>query len=380
MALKSKLGALFVAVGTSLLASSLSHAATVGERAFTVANYPVEAAAKDAVAAKERAIGDGQQAAFRSLLKRIVPVTAYKSLDRLKAVKASDVLDGFAVRTETNSPTRYIASLDFSFQPDAVRQLLQREGVPFIETQAQRTVLIPVTREAPAAPGDAKAAAPVSEFRPATGSWNDVWKGLDLDNTLTPVKVEALRTVIHSDTLKMALSGDDNGTRILAGEYKSDEIVVAIAEADPQAKRLDVTLTGRDAVGPINWKRSYRVADGDMAYTMELAAVVTLGVLEGRWKAVGSGAARDGAMPGPSGPEIVIGVEFQSLAEWNDIRGRLLAMSGVDDMRIGAVSARAAEVTLRYPGGGGSLANDLSPQGLALRNAGGSGWVLRAGY
>ncbi len=46
---------------------------------FTVANYPVEARADNAVAAKDRALADGQQAAFRSLLKRLVPVTAYRA-------------------------------------------------------------------------------------------------------------------------------------------------------------------------------------------------------------------------------------------------------------------------------------------------------------
>ena len=60
--------------------------------AFTVGNYPVEARAKDAVAAKEKALADGQQAAFRSLLKRIVPVTAYDRLNRVSAVKAGDLI------------------------------------------------------------------------------------------------------------------------------------------------------------------------------------------------------------------------------------------------------------------------------------------------
>ncbi|MEL7047619.1 MAG: hypothetical protein AAFO75_01430, partial [Pseudomonadota bacterium] len=40
------------------------------DRAFTAANYPVFATAKDAVAAKRSALKDGQQAALRSVLKR----------------------------------------------------------------------------------------------------------------------------------------------------------------------------------------------------------------------------------------------------------------------------------------------------------------------
>lgn len=377
LVLQNRIVGLALVSAVIAFAGSLA-AAPLQDKVFTVANYPVDATAKNAVEAKDKAIADGQQAAFRSLLKRIVPVTAYNRLDKLKETKASEYLDGFAVRSEQNSPTQYIASLDFSFQADAVRDLLRREGVPFIDTQSQKTILIPVTRDAvpAAAPADA---APDSPLRAAGGTWNAVWKGLDLDNTLTPLRVETLKPVIHADTLKMLLSGDSNGNRILAGEYKNNEIVVAIAEADPAGKRLNVTLTGLDATGPIYWKRAYRLADGDLDYTMELAAVVTLGVLEGRWKAAqASGIGGVGAIPG-SGADIAVAVEFQSLSEWNDIRGRLLDMPGIDDVRVGAVSARSAEMSFKYPGGPGLLANELGPQGLTLRNTG-SGWLLRSSY
>ncbi len=38
----------------------------------TVGNYPVQATAANAVAAKDQALADGQQGALRSLFKRIV--------------------------------------------------------------------------------------------------------------------------------------------------------------------------------------------------------------------------------------------------------------------------------------------------------------------
>ena len=104
-----------------LLAAALTLAAGASDRAaaaptdtvFTVANYPVEARADNAAAAKDKALADGQQAAFRSLLKRLVPVTAYARIKRLAGVKAGDLVDGFRVRSERNSSTDYIASLDF---------------------------------------------------------------------------------------------------------------------------------------------------------------------------------------------------------------------------------------------------------------------------
>ncbi len=87
------------------------------DSAYTIANYPVDATAANAVAAKQQALADGQQAAFRSLLKRIVPVTAYKQLTRVKDIKAANLVSGVTVRSEKNSATDYLASLDFSFRP-----------------------------------------------------------------------------------------------------------------------------------------------------------------------------------------------------------------------------------------------------------------------
>ncbi|MCC7253391.1 DUF2066 domain-containing protein [Hyphomicrobium sp.] len=346
-------------------------AVAAGGKVYTVANYPVEATAKDAVAAKEKAHADGQQAALGALLKRLVPVTAYNRLDHLKSVRAANFIDGVAVRSETNSRTQYIASLDFSFQPDAVRDLLHREGVPFVEEQAPRMVLVPVTAEG---------AEGAVRYSAASGPWAQVWKGLDLDNTLTPLRIEPLLPVIHQDAVVAALNGDDAVERILTGEYKADFVLLAVAEVDKAGGTLNVTLAGIDPAGLVSWRRAYRIADGDVGYAMELAAVVTQGVLEGRWKVAKAeeGQGGGGGFAGGGG-EVHRAVEFSSLGEWNDLRGQILDMPGIDDVRIGAVSARSAEVSVRYPGGAQGLAAAFAQRGLVLSDGGGF-WTLRSGY
>ena len=148
--------------------------------AYTVANYPVEATAGNAVAAKQQALADGQQAAFRSLLKRIVPVTAYKQLTRISNVKAADLVSGVTVRSERNSATAYIANLDFSFQPDGVRSLLSQQGIPFVDEQAAPVTVVTASLQGePAKPAN------------DNGVWHRAWTGLDLDHTITPVSIAA---------------------------------------------------------------------------------------------------------------------------------------------------------------------------------------------
>lgn len=358
-----------MAAGAAALAIAQPATAAPGDKAFTIANYPVDATAKDAVAAKDKAIADGTQAAFRSMLKRLVPVTAYQSLDRLKTIKAADYVDGFSIRSEQNSGTRYIAGLDFNFEPNSVRQLLQSQGVPFVDKQAEPVVLVPVLRQAAGSPGG-------NEFITATGPWSTVWPELDLTNSLTPLQLNPLKPTVHPDAIASLMRGDDSSDRILATEYASEAVVVAVAEVDKAAGRVHVTLAGQDGVGPLLWKRSYRITDGDVGYAMELAAVISLGVLEGRWKAMQSGDVS--AAAGGGLPDVLLDVQFGSMSEWNDIRGRILDLPTVDDVRVGNVSTNNAQVMVKYPGGGRALASELGRQGLQMEQSG-AGWMVRAG-
>ncbi len=349
--------------GAAALALSASALAAPDDEVYTVGNYPVDAQADNAVAAKEKALADGQQAAFHSLLKRVVPVTNYDRLKRLGSLKSSDFFEGVSVRSERNSTTRYIASLDFSFRADSVRAVLRQEGIPYVEEQAREVIVVPVVRNAQGAVDNGAAAR----------AWIGIWKSLDLEHTLTPIDLQRLKPEIHADTLKMLLDGGGGAERILADEYGKPYVVLAIAEPDAAAKRLHVTLAGIDAVGPLYLKRSYRVFDRDTGYTMELAAVVGQGVLEGRWKALKSGIGS-----AAHGPQIAVQAHYASFAEWRDMRRQLLDMPGVNDLRIEAESAQGANLTLRYPGGPDKLAAALYDRGLTLQG-GVAGWVLRSG-
>jgi hypothetical protein len=357
-----------------LLAAALTLAAGGAQRAaaaeavFTVANYPVEARADNAAAAKDRALADGQQAALRSLLKRLVPVTAYARIKRLRDVKAGDLVDGFKVRSERNSSTDYIASLDFTFQSKGVRDLLRREGIPFTDEQAPALTVVPIWRASAGASTKGEA------------GWTNAWKGLDLEHALTPVKLQALKKEISPATVEALAGGDGGAIRALVAAYGSELILIAVAEHDAAASRLNVTLSGRDAVGAFTLKRAYRVDAADPGYANDLAAVISLGILEGRWKAIKSRGGSGGGGGGPAAAgdtDLLIAVEFRGMSEWQDISRKLGSTPGVEELEVAGLSARGARVTLRFAEGAERLADVLARQGLNLRNADGN-WLLKA--
>ncbi len=371
-----------------------AHAASPQDKIFTVGNYPVEARANDAVTAKSKAFADGQQAALRSLLKRLVPVTAYARLKNLDLGKPDTLIDGVSVRSERNSTTEYIANLDFAFQPQGIRDLLDRRGIPYADKPAPEIVLVPVLA-GDKLPTGLKADA-----------WSTAWSGVDVEHALAPVKLQAKKAGIHADTISALANGDLNMLRTFATEYGDPErIVAAIAVPDSAAGLLKVTLVGRDSVGPINWSKSYRLDAADPGYTAELAAVVSLGVLEGRWKAVtvrdqGGGGyqpaaatARPGAGWDPETAEadrggrqdrsggasgtLLFGAEFRAMSEWQDLSRRLARVPGVENVDVAGLSGRTARLIVNYRGSIEDLAAEVPRHGLVLRQ-GSNGWVLSA--
>ena len=350
-------------VAAAALTLAAPDAAIASDKVYTVANYPVEAVAENAVAAKQKALADGQQAAFRSLLKRLMPVMAYSRARQFATVEAAELVDSVRVRSERNSRTEYSATYDFTFRAKSIRDLLRREGIPFTDEQAPVTILIPVWQAA-----GGGVASTVEQ-----AAWTGNWRGLDLENSLTPIKIEALRKDAAPATVAAAMSGDPGAARSLAILYKTERVLVAAAEPDAATGRLAVTLAGRDAVGPFVLKRQYRVDPADPGYARELAAVVGLRTLEGRWKAVNARGGSSAAAPGDT--DFLISVEFRGMAEWQDISRKLSATPGVEELDVAGLSARGARVTLRYAEGAQRLAEELAQKGLSLRSNAGT-WML----
>lgn len=384
-----------------------SAAAQPASRAYIVAKYPVDATADDAVAAKTRAIAEGKKAAFHSLLRRLVPVMSLKHIRKIEPTKIDVLVESYSVRSERNSQTQYIASLDFSFQPEAVRQLLKEEGIPYVDEQAPSTVLILAYR-APKRDGAPEGLSLAS----GTTIWLEAWKGIDLDHALAPLSLQPTKPQITAEVVAGVMAGNPASLRTLASEYQSERVVMAIAEADPEARKLHVTLAGRDAAGPLHLKRSYRLDDGDLAYTSELAGIISLSILDGRWKMIRAPAStyappgretyrepmgrepggrdpfppRPGGGPfpppgpgsfGAPGRPIQVSVEFSGMGEWQHISRQLASTPGVDNLEVDGLSSRGARISLSYAGPVEQLAQQLASDGLMLARSG-PGWVLRA--
>ncbi len=380
---------------------------------YTVANVSVDAIASNAVAAKKQAQNEGKIKALQQLFKRLVKYTDYPRLPKVDLPTAEALLDMIVVLKEGNSRIRYKAVLTYRFHKTAVKQLLQRAGVAFIDHQAPPMVLVasvtemtppasdtetkppptghgvpPITPQPSQPQPDVGTTPAMLNLQPVSGAelernqllqnWYQALRALDLRNALTPIKLAPIAPPTSQNAGTYNGSGGHAGRQ---GASRPHRLVKAQLTKPSGSGKLLLTLQGRDAVGPFANRQSFPIFDNDVKAALAKAATVTLKILEGRWKTsrLGFGdddAARASAQAARSHDRFTMTARFSGLREWITIRRKLQSISGIYDMQAGAVSPRGASISLTYPGGPEQLAAELAGSPFSLRNEAGQ-WVLQ---
>lgn len=330
---------------------------------YTVAKLSVNVQAKDAVSAKKQAIAEAKVRALYTVMRRLAPFNSSQTLPNVSLKAIDDILEGYTVRSERNSQTRYLATLDFAFNPDGVRRLLVEKNIPINDQQAESVAVLPLY---------------VNKGKiDHTGRdpWRTAWNGLDLTNAIVPVRLLRPSPSFTFEQLTSLIGGNVETYVALRDKYKTDKLVVAVAEQSADGKAFTTQLFGVDRAGSVSLTRNDPILKGGVKASAQEAAAIALGVIEGRWKFVlapSGGAGGDGTL---NAFDVV--VEFGGMREWRDIRGRLRKVPGLQALDVGSLSARTASVKFQFLGGPDRLSQALAPHGLGLYGGEGS-WVLRS--
>ncbi len=357
----------------------LPHAAAAADTLYDVAKVSVDATDKDAVAAKAKGMKAAELDALKVVLKRLMPVSAYAQLPDLSQQDVEDLVSSVSIRSERNSATRYIASLDVSFNPEAVKQLLDAQKLPYSETRAEAISILPLVLDR----GTVK-----SEGQEG---WYQAWDGLDLANSVTPATLLKPRPNLTAETVKSVLAGDAQAFALMQADYSYAPLVIAVGEAG-EGGQFTTRLVGVDSVGPINYGHTDSFG-GTAKQAAQQAAAVAFGIIENRWKVTQSPAAPAAAEAGgePGGDQtspqaggaaevprnVQAVVQFNGLKDWQEIRARLMQVAGIQALEVNAMSARGASITFDYAGSLGKLQAALDQNGFAFDEKDGA-FVLRS--
>jgi uncharacterized protein DUF2066 len=347
---------------------------------YDVAKLSVDITAQDAVAARTQGMAEAGRRAVKTVIQRLTPLSAQAQFPELTDEDVQGMVNGVSIRKEQNSTTRYIATLDVSVNEQAIKQLLQEQGVPYSEERAPSISLLPLVIA-----GD-------SVTSEGGESWRQAWEDLDLSHSMTPATILRPRQELDIATVRAVLAGDAQALAAMQGDYGYGPLVIAVGEA---TKGEFVTrLAGADSVGAINFGRSDQIV-GDAKSAAREAAATAFAIIENRWKVSQSsevpatevnyapgtepaqGAAGEGAPPAEVPRNVVAQVEFSGLKDWQDIRGRLMNVAGIQALEVNSLSARAASITFDYAGSLGRLQKELDHNGFVFGESEGT-FVLRS--
>jgi hypothetical protein len=331
---------------------------------YTVGRVQVSAIADDAVQAKEKATAQGQERALRLLLKRLTPFDSYNRFPKLDAAQVERLTDGYSVRNEKNSSTQYLASLDYNFQGNAIKDMLNRFGLTYTLERSEEISVLPVLVQG----GAVKP--------PGRNPWQKAFDALDLDHMLTPMKVVPPRPDFTAPTFASPTAGAPSLVETLKLQYHTQNLVVAYADLDEAGGALNVRIMGSDSSGNLLLIRRFRIFDRDLEEASARGAQIVANIIEDRWKL--TKLASQGALGAPSQLErIEITAEFGGVKEWGQMRAKLQRAPGMQGFEVKSLFARGASISLEYPGGAERLGKVLTPQGMILENRGGE-WTLTA--
>lgn len=303
---------------------------------YTVKDIKVSETGSNVIAAQQSAFTVARRIGAQRMIERITLPEARAqaggvSIDNELGARLAAAVD---VQEETRGGGRYVATLSVVLNPQAVRAYLVERNIPYIDTQAPLSLVVPVSRER------------------IVGDWQRAWGERD-DGKLAPY-VTALSP--YSETAEWDdISGEVGSSRARRG-------VIALLSGADGAYIVTLSLLTAGT----------RTELGTTVRARSMGEAVTLATekLDDVWR-------RESIISSSTRTLSVATVRYTSLAEWNTLRGQFPRSPLVTDFQIKAVSSDGAVVQFAFAGDRERLMADLRQRGIALETEA-EGWVMRS--
>lgn len=330
---------------------------------FLIEAVPVDASGPNTVAARERGLDQGRMAAYRRLIRRLLPVEAQAAVASLSQSEVIDLVQEFSVANERSSAVRYLADLTIKFNPSSVRALFGSRQVPFAEIPSRALVIVPVTRLDAAAPamvwGD-------------PDPWLAAFARLPPSDGLVPLLIPlGDMSDISALTVEQALSGDVDALRSFAAARGADGAIVAVVETSPETPDAVQVTVSEFRNGGGRFDTTIATAGRGLSLldpALDQAAAATLREVEEAWKR------RTMLEVGVAG-EIVAISDIAALADWLTLKTKLRNVPIVTRVDLQAMTRNRVQVAVAHAGTTDQLRAALALQALELTEADGI-WMI----
>jgi hypothetical protein len=311
--------------------------------------------------ARDQAIAEGERLALQRLLARLTLRRDEGRLPRPSAGELTDLLAGFEVQEEKNSPVRYLARLTYHFKSRAVEQLLRAAGVGFAETPSKPIVVLPLLRSGSAL-----------LLWDGPNPWRTAWSALPPADGLVPFSAPVGDVNdIAEVTAEQAARGDRARLAAIAARYGAGGALVAAAtlrrEAGSGRSVVDLAATRYGAALQDQIKVASLAGgpgESGQALLSRAAQAIEDEVTE-RWK-------EDNLLHFDQAQQAVVSVPIRGLEDWVKVQQHLREIATITRADLVYLSRGEARVALSYLGDAAQLKQALAQRDLVLSDEGGA--------
>ena len=336
---------------TATIFALLSLSPAAAQDVFEVKGIEVDEQAADEVQAKFNAIADAQRRALQVVLRRLVQPEDVSRLPQVSGETLSQMVRDYDIADEKLGGGRYLATISVRFLPDQVSAVLRDAQIPFAMARSQPVVVLPVIDTGSGA-----------RLWDDPNPWRRAWSGRTPHAGLFPIVMPAGDlSDVATVNVNQVIGGDMQAIEEISEKYGASGAMVAIASVSgSQSNRLvsvSLEFVGGDSDGMVMQER-YK-GSGDLAAFLDQVVADILKTIERDWR-------EQNVLDFSRVERVSLLVPIIGLGDWNEIRGKLEAISRIQSMSMVRMSQEEVEIDLVYVGSTDQLRSSLGQHGLKL--------------
>ena len=330
---------------------------------YTVSAVQVDVTASASSDARDIALRQGQQQAFSRLLERIALRADAQRFPHPGPAAIDDLISGLEISNERTSDVRYLASLTVHFKRHEVRALLRQAAIPFAETVAKPTLVLPVYE-----------VAGTRVLWNDPNPWREAWRATVVREGLTPF-ILPIGDIQDMGMLgaEQAVVGDSAGYKAIMQRYGADSVVVVkcqlLFDEGNGKPYLQIFMRYIGPLGERSVVEGFPGGDATARGDLLARAAESLAErLEESWKA-------DTLINFDAELKLSARVPYGGLAGWIEKKAALEKVASIREVEIIEMTIADAQVVLHYFGNPRQLAVSLAQSDMMLVDSGGY-WTI----
>lgn len=334
-----------------MLSAGSVRAAPIDMKMFSASGIQVDVTAKNAAAAREQAMQDGQKRALMVVMERITPSYVVEQLPELVPDDILNFVQDISVLNEKTSSVRYMATLEVRFNPDAVRELLRQNGLPYVRTSGKPLLILPVYKRS-------VSASPV--LWAEDNAWLRAWINRTAESYMVPLFVPMGElSDLQTLTVDQILNGDLAAAQALAKRYEAEGILIVELIRNGQTFTVKGRAMDEMTASEIpNFSFSLPLTK-NTATTFARAVKKVVEHLESVWKSEQMVQFNEAA-------SLVALAPVSSLEQWEKIKGRLDRIPIISSYYLQAARAGVLQLTIFFAENLERLQKEMNKRMLSL--------------